>query len=124
MRFKPFLLFVIGVLLAPMTLHSQTFTLGSGQLTVKHVARNAVRIQYRETLEGQRSKVNPLPDWLYVVHDDVPQCDIQVTEDGGTVKLSDKSGRTVFTATRHELQGGTATRLHQLAWTVTPTDAG
>lgn len=61
MRFKPFLLFVIGVLLAPMTLHSQTFTLGSGQLTVKHVARNAVRIQYRETLEGQRSKVNPFP---------------------------------------------------------------
>ena len=109
MRFKPFLLFVIGVLLAPMTLYAQTFTLGSGQLTVKHVARNAVRIQYRETLEGQRSKVSPLPDWLYVVQDDVPQCDIQVTEDGGTVKLCDKSGRTVFTATRHELQGGTAT---------------
>ena len=75
-----------------------------GQLTVKKVARNAVRIQYTD---GQVK--NDLPDWLYVKQDEVSQCDLKVEVKGQRLSVKDKNGKTVFTATRHEMKDGEAT---------------
>ena len=77
-----------------------------GQLKVSRVARNAVRIQYTV---GQVQ--NDLPDWLYVKHDEASDCDLSVSIDASQQRLSikDKTGRVVFTATRHELSDGVAT---------------
>ena len=77
-----------------------------GQLNVSRVARNAVRIQYTV---GQVQ--NDLPDWLYVKHDEASDCDLSVSIDASQQRLSimDKTGRVVFTATRHELSDGVAT---------------
>ncbi len=79
---------------------------GDGQLTVQTVARNAVRIQYRE---GQQK--SDLPDWLYVKHDEVRSKDIKVRVDAKRqqVVIRDKGGKAVFTATCHRLQNGEAT---------------
>ncbi len=75
-----------------------------GQLTVKKVARNAVRIQYTD---GQVK--NDLPDWIYVKQDEVSQCDLKVEVKGQRLSVKDKNGKTVFTATRHEMKDGEAT---------------
>ncbi len=75
-----------------------------GQLTVKKVARNAVRIQYTD---GQVK--NDLPDWIYVKQDEVNQCDLKVEVKGQRLSVKDKNGKTVFTATRHEMKDGEAT---------------
>ena len=79
---------------------------GKGRLTVKKVARNAVRIRYQES-EAR----DTLPDWLYVKHDEVDSCDVQVEVDhqNQTVTLKDRNGQTLFHATRHELLRGGAT---------------
>ena len=75
-----------------------------GQLTVRKVARNAVRIQYTEG-----SVTNELPDWIYVKQDEVSQCDLKVDTKGQRLTVKDKNGKTVFTATRHQLTNGEAT---------------
>ena len=79
---------------------------GAPRLVVKKVARNAVRIQYRE--DGVQDS---LPDWLYVRHDEVEDCGLKVEKDdrAGTVTVRDRRGGVLFRATRHELEGGTAT---------------
>ena len=79
---------------------------GKGQLTIKAVARNAVRIQYQE----QQVK-DSLPDWLYVKHDEVANPDIQTEVDAQRqqVRVKDKTGKTVFTATSHQMRQGAAT---------------
>ena len=41
----------------------------NGHLTIKKVARNAVRIQYQD-----KTVKDTLPDWLYVKHDEVEKC--------------------------------------------------
>ena len=77
-----------------------------GQVKVSKVARNAVRIQYTV------GKVqNDLPDWLYVKHDEVSDCELSVNIDKRQqcLTIKDKSGKTVFTTTRHELSDGVAT---------------
>lgn len=78
----------------------------AGVLTIKKVAHNAVRIIYQE---GEDS--NNLPDWLYVKHDEVDNCDVQIEVDNVSQKvtLKDKNGIIRFQATRHELQNGCAT---------------
>ena len=78
----------------------------AGVLTIKKVAHNAVRIIYHE---GEDS--NNLPDWLYVKHGEVDNCDVQIEVDNVSQKvtLKDKNGITRFQATRHELQNGCAT---------------
>ena len=80
---------------------------GKGELTVKTVARNAVRIQYVEATGGTSN----LPDWLYVRHDEVTSGDVKVNIDAArqTVSIENKAGQVVFTATRHQLVNGTAT---------------
>ena len=77
-----------------------------GQVKVSKVASNAVRIQYTV------GKVqNDLPDWLYVKHDEVSDCELSVNIDKRQqcLTIKDKSGKTVFTTTRHELSDGVAT---------------
>ena len=78
----------------------------TAQLTVQKVARNAVRIRFQEGVVR-----DTLPDWIYVKHDEVDTCDVQVEVDNGaqTVTLKDRSGRTLFHAMRHELLNGGAT---------------
>jgi alpha-D-xyloside xylohydrolase len=86
---------------------AETVPFGKGQLTVKYVARNAVRIQYSEggALPEQ------LPDWSYVKHDEVANSDVSVKIDKKrqVLQVKDKQGRVVFTATRHDMQGEQAT---------------
>ncbi len=78
-----------------------------GWLTVTNVARNAVRIQFSD---GKTSG-DPLPDWLYVCHDDLKKNDVKVDVDSKNqvVRVKNKKGKVVFTARRHELQNGVAT---------------
>ena len=76
----------------------------AGVVTVKKVARNAVRIIYQES-----EVKDTLPDWLYVKHDEVDDCDIQVETDHEALTLKDKNGTIHFQATRHELKDGFAT---------------
>ena len=80
---------------------------GKGQLTVKKVARNAVRVQYTT----DESRKSDLPDWLYVKHDEVESQDIstQIDAQRQVLTIKDKNGKTVFTATRHLLEDGVAT---------------
>ncbi|MBQ7150551.1 MAG: glycosyl hydrolase family 31, partial [Prevotella sp.] len=80
---------------------------GQGEITIKQVARNAVRITYNE--KGTK-KLPALPDWLYVKHDEVPNSDITVSIDSKhqVISIKNKSGKTVFKATRHQLINGGA----------------
>ena len=77
-----------------------------GTISVKPVARNAVRIQYTKG-EAQ----NPLPEWIYVRNEEVADCDLKVHIDKKrhTLYINDAKGRTVFKATRHQLTDGQAT---------------
>ena len=89
---------------------AETVPFGKGQLTVKYVARNAVRIQYATTSDGEASGT-VFPDWSYVKDDEVAQHDITVKVDARRqlLQVKDKQGRVVFSATRHDLQGEQAT---------------
>ena len=93
-------LFPIVLLCLALTVQAQ------GRIIVKKVAHNAVRIQYQE---GEAA--DTLPDWLYVKHDAVDDCDLQVETDAETQTLTikDHEGRRLFRAKRHELQDGVAT---------------
>ena len=86
---------------------AETVPFGKGQLTVKYVARNAVRIQYDEggALPEQ------LPDWSYVKHDEVARHDIRVEVDKKRQRIlvKNKQGRVVFTALQHDMEGEKAT---------------
>ncbi len=77
-----------------------------GKITVKTVARNAVRVQY--TVDGEQP-LPSLPNWLYVKNDEVKKSDITVDWDanGQVLRVKDKRGRVVFTTTRHQLQTAT-----------------
>lgn len=94
------------VLLSLFLLFSLTCVQGKGMLTVKKVARNAVRIQYQES-----ETPDTMPDWLYVKHDEVEQCDIIVEKGDAnqTLILKDRNGKTLFHAVRHELSQDGAT---------------
>ena len=94
------------VLLSLFLLFSLTYVQGKGMLTVKKVARNAVRIQYQES-----ETPDTMPDWLYVKHDEVEQCDIIVEKNDAnqTLILKDRNGKTLFHAVRHELSQDGAT---------------
>ena len=80
---------------------------GKGQLTVKKVARNAVRVQYTTA----DAPANDLPDWLYVKHGEVTSNDITFQTDAQqqTLTIQNQQGRTVFKATCHQLEDGMAT---------------
>ncbi|MBR1547195.1 MAG: glycosyl hydrolase family 31 [Prevotella sp.] len=74
-------------------------------LTLSYVARNAVRIRY-----ANPDAVSDLPDWTFVSHDVVASPDINASvSPDGVVVVKDKAGKTVFRATRHQLEQGVAT---------------
>ena len=104
------LLLTALMLIAMQWAWAETVPFGKGQLTVKYVARNAVRIQYNATPDGEASGT-VLPDWSYVKDAEVSNHDITVKVDAKRQLLlvKDKQGRMVFTATRHDLQGEEAT---------------
>ena len=79
---------------------------GKGRLTVTPVARNAVRVQYA----GSPAK-SDLPDWLYVRHGEVKDCNVRFDIDKRRQRLTlkDRQGRVVFSATSHQIAGGEAT---------------
>ena len=101
------LLLSVLLLVAVQLTWAETVPFGKGQLTVKYVAKNAVRIQYDEggALPEQ------LPDWSYVKTDEVSDHDITVKIDNKRqlLQVKDRQGRVVFTATRHDMQGEQAT---------------
>ena len=101
------LLLSVLLLVAVQLTWAEIVPFGKGQLTVKYVAKNAVRIQYDEggALPEQ------LPDWSYVKNDEVADHDITVKIDKKRqqVLVKDRQGRVVFTATRHDMQGEQAT---------------
>ena len=78
-----------------------------GQFQVTPVARNAVRVRYT----APDSPSSDLPNWLYVGKSRVRKADLTVNTDDATqsLRIKDKTGRTVFVATRHQLAGDTAT---------------
>ena len=100
-----FFLCLAALLAVPMG--AETITLGRGRLTVRKVARNAVRIQFAESeiVNGE------LPDWIYVKQDEVGKCDVKVDVDvqRQVLTISNRAGQQVFTATRHQLEQGRAT---------------
>ena len=99
---------------------AETVPFGKGQLTVKYVARNAVRIQWSadpgEGVVGNAQE--QLPDWSYVSNDEVAQHDVTVKIDPKrqVVQVKDKQGRVVFTATTHDMQGEQATLTFKSPW--------
>ena len=80
-------------------------TYTSGDLVVKPVAKNAVRVQYIPKAK-QKNLVSQLPDWLYVKHDEVKNCNVVVENDtvNRILRIKDKRGKVVFTATKHMLK--------------------
>ncbi len=97
---------LIVMLMLSVTMQAEVFPFGKGKLTVTTVARNAVRVQYAE---GEVK--NDLPDWLYVKHGAVKSNDVKVDVDSRrqVLTVKNRQGRVVFTATRHQLDGGEAT---------------
>ena len=85
---------------------ANTVRFGKGTLTVTYVARNAVRVQYAEG--GVK---NELPDWVYVSHKEEQHADITVDIDTlrQVLTVKNRAGRTVFTATSHQLRQQEAT---------------
>ena len=101
------LLFVISCFTLAISANSKVITrFAEGTITVKLVAKNAVRVQYTE---GEVE--NTLPEWVYVRNDEVSDCDLKVKVDKKrhTLTIKDARGKTVFIATRHQLKDGQAT---------------
>ena len=98
-------LYTLLLLSVSISITAQT-PFGRGSLTVKPVAKNAVRIQYSE---GEIK--SDLPDWLYVRHDEVKDQDISYSIDAAqqTIKVCNQQGQPVFTATSHQMRDGEAT---------------
>src|SRR5574344_525799 len=96
---------------------AQEVPFGKGTIVVKHVANNAVRIQYVENQPTEK-----MPEWLYVKDQEVKKGDISVHVDAEKqcVEVLDKSGKAVFTATEHQLKAtpvaGTPTYEARLAF--------
>ena len=103
-------LIIILVLAIPTKADEMAF--GKGRLRVRKVARNAVRIQYRE-----HEPTLDLPDWLYVKNDEVKHQDIMVEVDEArqTLTINKREGkyqampRRTF---RIKLPNGTETNIH------------
>ena len=69
---------VFTLLPALSSANSKTMTtkFTDGTITIKPVAKNAVRIQYTE---GEVQ--NLLPEWIYIRDEEVPDCDLKVKID-------------------------------------------
>ena len=98
---------IIGAFFALLAAQAQTTVFGEGKLTIKAVAKNAVRVQYTTT--GESSILDQLPDWIYVKHEEVTATDLKTEVDPShqTLSIKDKQGRIIFTATQHQLKAAT-----------------
>ena len=107
-RIQFLLVFVFALFSAIFSANAKTIKtrFASGSLTVKPLAKNAVRIQYSE---GEVQ--NDLPEWIYVKDDEAEDCNLKIKVDRKrqTLTIKDKQGKTVFVATRHNLHEGQAT---------------
>ena len=105
MNIKTIFLFLLFPLLSVRAMPFQK-PFATGTITIKPVAKNAVRIQYSE---GDVKK--NLPDWVYVRNDEVADCNLKVNIDRkrNTLFIKNARGKTVFIATRHQLKDGQAT---------------
>ena len=89
-----------------LTVQAQGFrdvtTYTKGHFIIKPVAKNAIRIRY----VSRDPKKTELPDWLYVKNEEVKNCELTVENDtiNGILRIKDKKGKVVFTATRHRLR--------------------
>ena len=83
---------------------------GRGKITIHQVAENAFRIQYSE---GEPQEA--LPDWIYVKHETEKSPNLKVIIDKKHLRLSikDKKGNTIFTASRHQMEGSKSTLTFQ-----------
>ena len=95
----------VSILFLLVSLAGQAQMPVQGQLTVRTVAKNAVRIQYRP----QQQAAAELPDWTYVKHDEVADADIraELGRDGQSVIIRNKQGQAVVTAIGHQLRSST-----------------
>ena len=104
------IIFLLTALFFPVFITAGVNTIRSefagGTITIKPVARNAVRIQYSETDEQ-----NTLPEWIYVRNNEVSDCNLKVVIDRKrqVIKIKDARGKVAFVATRHRLKSGQAT---------------
>ena len=107
---KQKLLLIMLFALLPAFLSAATKTIktdfAKGTITIKPVARNAVRVQYAEG-----NVQNTLPEWIYVRNDEVEDCNLKVVVDKKrqSLKIKDARGKVVFIATNHQMQDGKAT---------------
>ncbi len=98
------LIAVLMALLMVQPLCAASLPFGDGELNIKYLSRNAVRIRYAKSVPS-----GELPEWIYVTDDEVGQADIRVAVDARrqTVSVRDRWGQTVFEATAHELTPAT-----------------
>ena len=98
-------LFVLLLSLGFTMATAQTFSLGNGRLTVKPLAKNAVRIQYVENNQQTTFSTESLPEWIYVSEEGgkTSSSDISVSVDGQMLIVKDKTGKVVFKAVEHRL---------------------
>ena len=96
------LLFVATSLNANPTQLRDATTFVKGDLTITPVAKNAVRIRYIP--KGNKDQKSMLPDWLYVKNDKVKNCELTVDTTNNVLRIKDKKGKVVFTATKHGLK--------------------
>ena len=96
------LFFLCLTTLLSLSMSADEMSFAGGTLNVRKVARNAVRIQY-----WREKQTSDLPDWLYVKNDEVKSQDITVDVDNArqTVVIKDQTGKSVFTATSHQMRG-------------------
>mgnify|MGYP006936003827 FL=1 len=89
------LLILFSVVMMPFVAQAEQRPFGNGQLTIRKIAKNAVRIQYTE-----EQPMEALPEWVYVKNDEVADASIGVgVNHKGILTVSDQQGNVVFTAT-------------------------
>ena len=90
---------------------------GKGQLTIKTLAPNAVRINYSEATDSEK-----LPDWVYTVQEEASpkNISVRVNDDKGTLDVLNGDGKVVLTITEHQLRAssvaGTSTYEAQMSF--------
>lgn len=90
---------------------------GKGQLTIKTLAPNAVRVNYSEATDSEK-----LPDWVYTVQEEVSpkNISVRVNADKGTLDVLNGDGKVVLTITEHQLRAssvaGTSTYEAQMSF--------
>ncbi|MBR4390230.1 MAG: DUF5110 domain-containing protein [Prevotella sp.] len=95
------------LLMCSLTTLSQTISCGKGWIRVRHLAPNAVRIQYAE-----QQTTDSLPEWIYVNDQETKDKNVSVVIENEEVVVKDGAGHVCFRAKPslglHETMGTTA----------------